>query len=482
MMLRRVLILVLTFAAGLHAQVPVKLDWQLARAHGVTTAPQLRSNRINDIVIHHGEIWLGTGRGLSRSQDGGSTWVTYTHEDGLPRGEITALTVSDSIIWVAGAIDSLLIPEGLFPAGTGLSYSDDDGKTWHRVSQPRPYDTVLQNLTYDIALHPTGVWIASFGGSLARSSDRGQRWQTVPPDSLLLDVVGNLNHLVFSVINAGDVLYAGTAGGVSRSADGGSTWFNFSHQNQDQPISGNFVTALGWQFWNGREYIWAATHETADPDEANAISISEDSGASWRITLEGEFVHNFAFAGPVAYVVSDNGLYRSDDFGHSWFKYSTMFDEQSGQPCLSEEYFCAGVLGNQLFVGGPDGLAVTANDGATWRIERGSVAAGEAGEPRTYAYPNPFSPSRHNQLGGDGHVRFQYNLTAPATVTVKVFDFAMELVAEVVSGKARNRAGNYFEIWDGKNTRGAAVHNGVYFYRIDLAGEGAHWGKVMVLD
>lgn len=482
-MQRMFLILMFGFAALAPAQTPAKMGWKFGSEQKLAAAPLpgLRSNSVSDIIIHNGEIWLGAGRGLSRSNDGGNSWVTYTNREGLSRGGVSALAVSDSIIWVATAIDSL-VPEGLLPAGGGLSYSTDRGATWTYVPQPAPFNTVMQNVTYDIALHPTGVWISSFGGSVSKSNDRGKTWQSVPPDSFFLDVATNLNHRAFSVINAEDVLYVGTAGGINRSLDGGLTWTNFSHQNQTQPISGNFVVALGQQKWNNREYIWAATVNAEDPEETRAVSISEDAGFTWRVTLENEFAHNFAFEGASAYAVTDQGLYRSDDFGHTWAKFPTIVDENEKQPYLSEEYYCAGVLGNQLFVGGPDGLAVTANNGATWTLQRGSVAAGENGEPRTYAYPNPFSPSRHNQLRGDGHVRFQYNLTAPGTVTIKVFDFAMELVAEVVSSKPRNSAGNYFEIWDGKNTRGDLVHNGVYFYRIDLAGEGVHWGKVMVLD
>ncbi len=478
-MFRLLFLALLGVAAVLPAQTPAKAGWQLGRA--AAPLPGLRSNSISDLVIHQNEIWLGTSRGVARSADGGESWVTYTYDNGLPRGGVSGLAVTDSIVWVATAFDSL-VPEGLLPAGGGLGYSTDRGATWTRVPQPTPFNTVIQNITYDIALHPTGVWIASFGGSVSTSSDRGKTWRSVPPDSFFLDVANNLNHRAFSVINADGVLYVGTAGGINRSIDGGLTWTNFSHQNQVQPISGNFVVALGQQKWQGREYLWAATVNAEDPDERRAVSISQDGGYSWRVTLLDEFAHNFAFNGVTAYVATDKGLHRSDDFGYTWAKFPDIYDATEQQPYLSDEFFCAGQLGNQLFVGGPDGLAVTANDGNTWTVLRGSVPAGEAGEPRTYAYPNPFSPARHNRLNETGYVRLQYNTTKATTVTIKVFDFAMELVAEIVSGKPRHSSGNYFEIWDGKNSRGEVVHNGVYFYRVELAGDGVHWGKVMVLD
>jgi len=460
------------------AQVLFKNGWRLDRQ--ADPIPGLLSNAISDIVIHRGNIWLGTGKGLSRSRDGGKTWETYTTANGLPRGGISAIAVTDSIIWAAAAFDSLTKDAGLLPTGDGLSYSLDDGKTWTHVPQFGP--TPVQNVTYDIAVRANQVWATNFGGGLQRSTDRGKTWTVVPPDTFLFDPLGNLNHRAFSIINADGVLWHGSAGGVNKSLDGGKTWTNFSRQNQTRSISGNFVVAIGQQKWRGREYIWAATVNAEDAKEKKAVSITEDGGFTWRITLEEEFAHNFGFEDSVAYVVTDNGLFKSNDFGRTWAKFAPVVDVAKGEQFLTTEYFAVGALNRVVWTGGPDGVASTSDNGRTWNILRGSKKAGENGEPRTYAYPNPFSPFRQNQIRDDGHVRFQYNTTRSTQVTVKVFDFAMELVAEVVSQKERPAAGQYAEIWNGRNTRGDIVANGVYFYRIDLSGEGTFWGKVMVLD
>jgi hypothetical protein len=219
-----------------------------------------------------------------------------------------------------------------------------------------------------------------------------------------------------------------------------------------------------------------------DPEEMRAVSITEDGGFSWRVTLEGDFAHNFAFDDSVAYVATDNGLYKSLDFGRTWAKFAPVIDNATGERFLTAEFYAAAAAAGRLWAGGPDGLAFTDNDGVKWSIRRGSIKAGEEREPRTYAYPNPFSPFRHNQFRDDGHVRFQYNTTRPTKVTIKVYDFAMELVATVVNQKDQPVAGQHSEIWDGRNRRGQVVANGVYFYRLELEGEGTFWGKVMVLD
>ena len=103
-------------------------------------------------------------------------------------------------------------------------------------------------------------------------------------------------------------------------------------------------------------------------------------------------------------------------------------------------------------------------------------------EPRIYAYPNPFSPSVHNTLDGFGYVRFQYNTINDTRVTIKIYDFAMDFVTTVVEDIPRTSNGDFYEIWNGQDARGKQVDNGVYFYRLDLDGDGQYWGKLIVLN
>jgi len=89
---------------------------------------------------------------------------------------------------------------------------------------------------------------------------------------------------------------------------------------------------------------------------------------------------------------------------------------------------------------------------------------------------------RHNQLGGDGHVRIQYNTLADTHVTIKVFDYAMDLVTTVVDNQFRRGPSDYSDVWNGRNDYGDGVANGVYFYRVELDGDGVYWGKVMIVN
>jgi len=86
-----------------------------------------------------------------------------------------------------------------------------------------------------------------------------------------------------------------------------------------------------------------------------------------------------------------------------------------------------------------------------------------------------------NNMDGEGFIRIQYNTTEATSITLKIYDFSMELVKTVVSNRERP-FGDFSEVWNCRNGRGELVANGVYFYSIDIAGDGTYWGKIMIID
>jgi len=125
---------------------------------------------------------------------------------------------------------------------------------------------------------------------------------------------GNYNHRVFSVYAGDDaIIWVGTAGGINKSTDGGISWRKYSHRGNG--ISGNFVVALKEQVFSNHRIIWASTVNANDPDETKGVSFSEDAGETWKTTLLGEWAYNFAFKDSLVYAATNNGIYRSSDFG-----------------------------------------------------------------------------------------------------------------------------------------------------------------------
>jgi ligand-binding sensor domain-containing protein len=218
----------------------------------------LVGNGITDLLwsdINH-TLYVGTGFGLSTTANDGERWDNFTPTDYRGKGGVSALAFThDSTLWIATGYDTMVDSETRLSIGGGLRYFRPDSG-WKFIPQPvdarddtangkRPTTTRVQNITYDIAILDTQIWIASFGGGVRRSLDRGKTWEVITTDGLPFGALAYLNHRGFSLLAEDDTIWVGTAGGISKSTDGGNTWRRFTHTNQNQPISGNFVIALG---------------------------------------------------------------------------------------------------------------------------------------------------------------------------------------------------------------------------------------------
>ncbi|TFH01841.1 MAG: hypothetical protein E4H13_03760 [Calditrichales bacterium] len=449
-----------------------------------------------DMVANGTSLWAGSGYGLNRTDDSGMTWTGFTSADYIGKGGVSALgMMDDSTLWIATAFDTTVRDIGALDAGGGLSYTRDMGKTWTHFRQPidsrdeteyRPTTTNVQNLTFDIAFLDSVIWITSWGGGLRKSEDMGKTWQVVTVDGKPFDANAGTNsgwrhHVTFSVINVGDsVLWVGTAAGISKSKDGGSTWRHFSHQNQDLPISGNFVVAMGHQPATGT--IWAATIQAdTDTSEFRAVSKSDDGGESWQTFLSGTFAHNFAFYGDYVYVASDDGMYVTNNGGADWYILPEVRDYITGEILIDKEYFSAAVttegLANRFWAGNGDGIASTIDNGNTWKVHRSFLSTRKAETPDVYAYPSPFSPSR------SGYIRFQYDITRAGEIIIDIYDFSMDHVVTIRENESFPSEATYDRNarWDGKNEAGMPVASGVYFFRVNVEGK-ISWGKLVIIN
>jgi hypothetical protein len=481
--------------------------------------PRLESSVVIDILPTDisTKLWLGTGKGVTRlvidtlSSVPVYQFDTYSVEQGLGRGGVSGILWTDSIIWASFAFDSATTV-GNLSAGGGLAYSRDQGATWTWFDQPRdrvyeldgsgrdlhlgywPTTTPVQNITYDIALSDSFVWIASFAGGLRKhafAADYTQyndstAWRLVTPDTLTFHPAApdRLNHRIFSVLYAEGALWVGTAGGVDKSTDNGRTWTNYNAVNTSGGLSGNFVTALSYQ--PETHTIWAASWRAEGLNETYAVSKTTNGGNTWTHTLTEDQIetatgvrnsaraHNFGFDGTTVYVCDDIGLWKSVNGGTSWFLFPRMVDSDvsSGGQFYSDAIYAALKASGRLWVGGSDGMALSLNDGLDWRLFQAATPLNDPSRPvETYAYPCPWSPERH------GPVKIRFNTTG-GSVKIIIYDFAMSKVVELPFS---NRApGEQYLVWDGTKD-GKVVANGTYFYKVEKPG-GEVWGKLIVLD
>lgn len=515
----------------------------------ITSLPSLSelpaSNSISDILIVGDTIWLGTSRWLSRSTDNGNSWMNFYGSSAFGTESITSIGYYNGIIFAATA-HSVKKDNTYLPEGSGIRFSSDGGETWYIVPQPLddpsdssevyginvlralPVTVAVQNLIYDMAFTPDEIWVATFAGGLRKNSisalqnNPNIKWKRVPlpPDRLnsikptdtlnfSIQPVGgrfgpesNLNHRLFSVIAINDsTLFAGSANGINKSTDYGVSWVKYNHQNQDEPISGNFIVAL--YFHKGvsnspySNSLWAASWKAEDPNESYGVSYSTDFGQTWKVTLLDEKAHNFsAYSNPsgnnfMIVCPTDNGPYLSTNMSDRWFLPGSIIDNQTKLELQTSVFYSAAYNkdATSLWLGTNDGLVKNMTPSFTWVSSWKLYFASQQLESKnsTYAYPNPFSPRQEN-------VKIKYATNGQTEVTIRIYDFGMNYIRTVIQNVQRgfpihqtNNTGpdgvnGVIDFWDGKDDSGSIVPNGVYFYRVDFGNTEPVYGKIMVLQ
>ena len=460
----------------------------------------LPANAATDIVVSHsftGDttfIWLATSAGVARSCDFGETWTTFTQEDGLGRGGVSALTAAGPWVCAATVFDTSLAD--VSGVGGGISITSDNGAHWYWMEQPVddttnvpdyidvPTTVAIENITYDLSidLSDSSLWAASFAGGFRRYSFRDSTWTNVPPDDVPFGAYDNLNHRAFSALCDGGDIWLGSAGGLNLLEPSGDgyvkTNFRFDSTrfqlNGEPQITGNWVVALDAQpLDGGGSAIWVGGWATyATTGDYYGVSVTRDRGNTWEIVhdLDQVKVYNFAFDGHQVYAATDEGLYKSNADGApgSWNLFPRITDRVTGRVIWLEKVYSVNIVEDLLLVGTADGLAVSGDNGRHWHVEyREPVKA--------VMYPSPFSPSIFQRA------RLVFDLSEPARVTVRIFDFALDPVKTLCDHRSF-AAGNGWELyWDGTNLQGNTVADGVYFYSFQVNDGEPRWNKIMVV-
>ena len=429
----------------------------------------------------------------------------------------------------SGDNGSIQVGYGLTLTYNAQSVKDSAGISWVYLSQPmdadadtlRPFGegffrslpvTVPEaNVTYDAFLYGDYLWTASWAGGLRRFHLDNQNWEVIPmpmdqqdslsfcsgfdeTDDLGRNILpgyylnprdpgdgGNHNHKAFSVLVNGDTVWAGTANGINRGiminewqeVTPGNfqlfnciEWVHYTYQNAD--LSGNFVVGLAKQFWNGGTTIWAATMNADTPGEVRGLSYTRDGGLTWKTTLLGERIYNITAKDSLVLASSQSGLWKSFD-GENWALYNPAIDTTfMAQSEILTDIVYTSVIDDRkedvssLWVGTSDGAALSTDlQGSSWTIFQTEYDSTEF-----YAYPNPFSPLNHNQMGNEGYVRFHTGTIIYSQVELDIFNFAMEKVFQT------NFDLNAYDgtlKWNGRDMSGILVDNGVYFIRMKYA-------------
>ena len=476
------------------------------------------------LAMHDGQRVYSHRTTLDTLYDGQATQVVPY--GGIPAVAVMNDTMA---VAYSGDNGSIQVVYGLTLTYSAQSVNDSAGISWVYLKQPvdldadtiRPFGegffrslpvTVPEaNVTYDAFLYGDYLWTASWAGGLRRYDLNDRNWEVVPmpmdqQDSLSfcsgfseIDDFGrailpgyylnprdpadggNHNHKAFSVLVNRDTVWAGTANGVNRGiminewqeVTPGNfqlfnciEWVHYTYQNAN--LSGNFVVGLAKQAWNGRTTIWAATMNADTPGEVRGLSYTRDGGLTWRTTLLGERIYNITAKDSLVFASSQSGLWKSFD-GENWALYDPAIDTtfMSQSEILTDIVYTSAIDerkidSSNLWVGTSNGAALSTDlQGSSWTIFQTEYDSLEF-----YAYPNPFSPLNHNQMGNEGYVRFHTGNIVNTQVELDIFNFAMEKVFQY------NFDLNSYDgalKWNGRDMNGILVDNGVYFIRLKYA-------------
>jgi hypothetical protein len=401
-------------------------------------------------IIWASVCYEGTGTpscSAFKSTDGGETW---TSESYLADVWVRDFAFQESTVWAA--------------TDHGLKRMKNGDRETFDILDTLKQRIIPSNFT-SVCLVDSTIW-AGTGDGLVKSTDDGEHWQVIKFAQPFKKAI-----------------WAGTAAGIYKFIYNYRDVFDtvLHYNSYSNGLTGDFVVSTAMQRYKDKKTIWAGTQPAYSG--GYGAGKSTDDGDSWSVTLGGDRVWNFAFDDSVVWAATSSGLKRSYDGGGSWdvFNYMKDKDEITKNGIFSSEFTSVAVIDGEVWAGNADGLVkapkdVKVGEDTVWNVFRTSVPIGGKGSEEAYAYPSPFSPV----LSTGGVVRIHYKPRKDGPVTIKIYDFAMNLVITLRDEKSAAGIDQDRE-WDGKNDKGDIVANGVYFFKVEAPGGQTEWGKLVIL-
>lgn len=499
------------FASPLHAQVL-----------GTVPSPfkSIKQNSVSNMEAFGDTLWIGPG--LNRNIGNEETWFLPEGADSVNsgRGRVYSLALGRDTV-LSGLGFNYQQVDGSVQTGVGYQVSTDGGDSWSfwplpldaetdttfvyggETYQKLPIIVPQQSPPFEIDFQGQTVFSANWATGILRSLDFGRNWERLilPPqssDSLVpeqsysfsskdganrYDPRADQNLLGFSVlIDRSNNVWAGTADGVNISPNALSAprdsvrWRHF--QVNSSELVGNWIITIKQQPSTGD--IWMTNWISGiSPDEQYGIVRTSDEGETFDQYLVGQRINDIGFMGNYVFAAGDVGLFISPDNGKNWQQVEQIQSPNSFIK-ISALYFSVAETSDRVWIGTSDGLASTADGGQSWEITRvnfplagGNQYQNDAPDTETFAYPNPFSPSREEI------VRIKFKVEKKGNVKIRLFDFGMNLIRELENEPFP--PGTYEAVWDGRDRNGNIVANGPVFYQVESAGNVAR-GKILLLD
>lgn len=494
-----------------------------AQIYGPIPSPveSIRENSVSVMAAFGDTLWIGPG--LNRNIANSTTWHFPKGATGITEGPARVFSLSlsrDTVI--AGLGYNFRSDEGSIQTGYGFHLSDDGGKSWiyseqlleeesdtifmygGRTYTKLPITVPQQSPPYELAHFGDTIISANWALGIIRSTNFGESWQRLilPPqhaDSLVpegnysftsdgadrYDPRFDQNLLGFGVlIDSNQKVWAGTAGGLNISEDAlfaatdSISWKHIQVNGESNGLIGNWIIDIKEQPSTGD--IWMTNWPSGiQSGEQYGVVRTADGGDTFERYLQDEKINDLGFKGAYIFAAGDNGLFISPDNGDNWQRINRI---QSPNTFIKSgaQYLSVASTSDRVWIGTSDGIASTDDFGQSWQITRvnfplrgGNQYQRDAPDVEAFAYPSPYSPSRH------GVVRIKFEVQNQGSAKVRLFDFGMNLIKEIENGSFV--PGTYEAVWDGHDTRGRRVANGPVLYQIETPGNTVR-GKFLVIE
>ncbi len=312
-------------------------------------------------------IFAGTGRGLFRSRDWGSSFEPVV---GRSPGDRLERTGGVGCIVPVG-------PPVLLGADSGLYYSPDFGETWKRLAESGPCEALLGS-RYPLA--DPSVFLGTPVGLLRSVQD-----PFLPADAPRVFAGTGVEGRVFRIDWPGPELFVATSQGLYVSRDAATSVARVGIDGP-APLPEGEVTALA-----------VSVFFAVDPALVVAVGglglfRSGDGGGRWAPAgLAGRRVNELTWLGPFLYAATDAGLFRTEDLGRNWVG---LNDGLEGRAATRLLFPLAPASGAEAFLGTDRGIFWTGDGGLHWRGLGGSLSGDRIQVLATFPAPDPVRKKR----------------------------------------------------------------------------------------
>lgn len=247
-------------------------------------------------------------------------------------------------------------------------YSRDFGATW------TPSTGITGNAN-TISMNPNGnivmVGVNSVFSPVYISTNYGVSFTGTNPLASYWTVVGvEYNNYMIACD------YSGNVARVYLSSNQGSTWSSIAS------YSGYLITSAAWSYNDGMQHLYLVGFNTAAP-YTTSIKITSNRGASWTSlsNISSYNLEDVACSYDGKYVVvsaSQDGVYRSVDYGATWNKTALISNPPAGP---NYQQIVCDRTGNKISVADSVSKVIyhSVNGGLTWTIQTTSgSSAGSA--------------------------------------------------------------------------------------------------------